>query len=233
MSSSDVTEYKRQIIDAAKFLIGSGVMSASNHGNFSARLPDTDTFLLTGGGSFDDLKPEDIALFKLDGTLLEGAVSPTSAEIVDMHGVVYRLRPDAGGAVHTHSPFATSFAVAGEPIGLIYEALARFDMTDGVPLAEYGPRGSKESVDNIAKAIKAHANIGGVLLANHGVLAFGVDPMMAARANVIIEETAILGLNARVLGEAKPIPSNMVGYTQQRRDEFAAAGTQQAAGNSD
>jgi len=228
MSSADIANYKQQIIEAARFILDAGVMSLSNHGNFSARVPGTDTFLLTAGGSFADLNPVVIALFQLDGTLLDGAVEPTSAEIVDMHGVVYRLRPDAGGAVHTHSPIATSFAVAGEPIPLIYEALARFNMTDGVPLAGYGPRGSKESVDNIAKAIESNQNIGGVLLANHGVLAFGDNAMSAARANIIIEEAAILGINARVIGEAKLIPSHMVAYTQQRRDQFATAGTQEA-----
>ena len=228
MSSAEIATCKQQVIDAARFILESGVMSISSHGNFSARVPGTDTFLLTAGGSFADLTPDDIALFKLDGALLDGAVEPTSAEIVGMHGVVYRLQPDMGGAVHTHSPMATSFAVAGQPISLIYEALARFNMTDGVPLAAYGPRGSQESVENIAKAIESHPNTGGVLLANHGVLAFGKDPMAAARANIIIEEAAILGINARIIGEAMPIPSHMVEYTQRRRDEFAETGVQRA-----
>ena len=225
---AEISELKQQLIEACKFILGSGVMSLSNHGNFSARLPGADKFLLTAGGSFDGLQPDQIALFQLDGTLLEGAVQPASAEIVDMHGVVYRLRPDMGAAVHTHSPMATSYAVAGQSIPLIYEALARFDMTDGVPLAAYGPRGSKESVDNIAKAIEAYPNIGGVLLANHGVLAFGASPMMAARANNIIEETAILGVNAAAVGKAERIPAQMVEYTRRRRDEFASAGIQEA-----
>ena len=226
MVSTDIPGLKDKIIQAAELLIRSGVMSLSQHGNISARLPGTDTFLLTAGGSLANLTAENIALFDLDGSLLEGAVEPTSAEIVDMHGIVYRLRADMGGAIHTHSPYATSFAVAGQPIPLIYEAQARFDMLDGVPVAGYGPRGSKESVDNIAGAIESNENIGGVLLANHGVLAFAGDPVAAARANIIIEETAILALNARIIGEAKEIPSHMVGLTQPRRDSFAAAGVQ-------
>ena len=231
MSSTDVTEYKQQIIQAAKALIGSGVMSLSQHGNISARLPGTDTFLLTAGGSLANLVPENIAQFTLDGTLLEGAVEPTSAEIIDMHGIVYRLRPDMGGAIHTHSPFATSFAVAGQPIPLIYEAQARFDMIDGIPLAAYGPRGSKESVDNIAKVLESSQDIRGLLLANHGVLAFAGDAVAAARANIVIEETAILGLNARLIGEAKEIPAHMISLTRERRDSFAAAGVQRAGGS--
>lgn len=231
MSSADIATYKQQIIDAADVIINSGAMSISQHGNISARIPDTDTFLLTAGGSLSNMRPENIALFKLDGTLVEGAVEPSSAEIVDMHGVVYRLRADIGGAIHTHSPFATSFAVAGQPIPLIYEAQARFNMTDGVPIAGYGPRGSKESVQNIETAIKTYPNIGGVLLANHGVLAFADSAVASVRANIIIEESAILGINARVLGEAKPIPAHMVEVTQQRRDTFAAMGVQRAGGN--
>lgn len=228
MSTDSMGSYKDQIVASANLLIQSGVMSLSLHGNISARIPGTDRFLLTAGGSLSNLKHENIALFQLDGTLLEGAVEPTSAEIVDMHAVVYRLREDMGGAVHTHSPSATSFAVAGQPIPLIYEALARFNMTDGVPLAGYGPRGSKESVENIARAIKENQNIGGVLLANHGVLAFGGDAVSAARANIIIEESAILGINAHTLGTVNEIPHEMVEYTQQRRDQFASAGVRKA-----
>jgi L-ribulose-5-phosphate 4-epimerase len=228
MDSALISEYKQKIIEAGRFVTSCGVMSLSKHGNISARLPGEDAFLLTAGGSLSDLGPENIALYELDGTLVEGAVEPTSAEIVDMHGVVYRLRPGAGGALHTHSPAATSLAVAYEPIPLIYEAMARFDMTDGVPLAGYGPRGSSESVDNIARAIRENPNTGGVLLANHGVLAFAADPVSSVRANVVIEEAAILFMNARAIGKANPIPANMVEQTRQRRDDFASMGVQRA-----
>ena len=228
MSTELIAEYKQKIIDAGRFVTGCGVMSISKHGNISARLPDEDAFLLTAGGTLAELGPENIALYRLDGSLIEGAVEPTSAEIVDMHGVVYRLRPDAGGAIHTHSPAATSLAVAYEPIPLIYEAMARFDMTDGVPVAGYGPRGSRESVDNIARAIREYPNTGGVLLANHGVLAFAGDPMSSVRANVVIEEAAILYMNARAIGKAHPIPEQMAQYTQERRDAFAEMGVQRA-----
>ena len=221
MDSALISEYKQKIIEAGRFVTSCGVMSISKHGNISARLPGEDAFLLTAGGTLSELRPENIALYELDGTLVEGAVEPTSAEIVDMHGVVYRLRPDAGGALHTHSPAATSLAVAYEPIPLIYEAMARFDMTDGVPLAGYGPRGSSESVDNIARAIRENPNTG-------GVLAFAADPVSSVRANVVIEEAAILFMNARAVGKANPIPANMVEQTRQRRDDFASMGVQRA-----
>ena len=61
--------------------------------------------------------------------------------------------------------------------------------------------------------------------------AFAERAVASARPNIVIEEAAILGINARVLGEAKPIPAHMVEVTQQRRDPFAAMGVQRAGDN--
>lgn len=222
--SDSLARLKEEIVLACRLLVSSGVLSLSQHGNVSARLPGSDRFLLTGGGSLAEMTPERIALFDLDGRLLEGAVEPASAEIVEMHAVVYRLRPEAGGVLHTHSPYATSWAVAQEPIPLIYEALARFDMAEGVPVAGYGPRGSRESVENIARVLKEYEEIKGLLLANHGVLTFADSPRAAATVNLIIEEAALLALNARAIGRLTVIPPEMVSKVRERRDSFAARG---------
>src|SRR4029450_4267964 len=141
---------RQAVVDGASFLVRVGAISMSHHGNFSVRVPNTDTILLTATSSFDNLKPENLALLDLDGKLVEGEINPTNAEIVHMHAIVYKERPETGAVVHHHSPYATSFALASKSLGCSYEALVRQDMTDGVPLAKYGPRGSVESVTNIA-----------------------------------------------------------------------------------
>jgi L-ribulose-5-phosphate 4-epimerase len=219
---------RQAVVDGANFLVRVGAISMSHHGNFSVRVPNTDTILLTATSSFDSLKPENLALLDLDGRLLEGEINPTNAEIVHMHAVVYKQRPETGAVVHTHSTYATSFALASRSIGCSYEALVRADMTDGVPLARYGPRGSAASVDNIATALSGVKNTKAVLLENHGVLAFGPDPAAAARANLIVEEAAQMAIYAEVLGGAKAIPPEMLQATVGRRDEFAGAGTRRA-----
>jgi L-fuculose-phosphate aldolase len=221
-------ELRQAVIDSAISLIRAGAISMSHHGNFSARVPGTDTILLTATSSFDNLKPENLALLDLDGKLVEGEINPTNAEIVHMHAIVYKERPDTGAVVHTHSTYATSFALASRSLACSYEALVRSDMTDGIPLAPYGPRGSSESVTNIARALNGTKNTKAVLLENHGVLAFGANPAAAARANLIVEEAAQMAILAEVLGGAKPIPSALLKATVGRRDEFARAGTQRA-----
>jgi L-ribulose-5-phosphate 4-epimerase len=219
---------RQAVIDGANFLVRTGAISMSHHGNFSVRVPGTDTILLTASSSFDNLKPENLALLDLDGKLVEGEINPTNAEIVHMHAIVYKERPATGAVVHTHSTYATSFALASRSLACSYEALVRQDMTDGVPLAKYGPRGSAESVTNIAAALSEVKSARAVLLENHGVLAFGADPAAAARANLIVEEAAQMAIFAEVLGGAKKIPAELLQATVGRRDEFARAGTQRA-----
>ena len=189
---------RQAVVDGANMLVRVGAISMSHHGNFSVRVPNTDTILLTATSSFDSLNPENLALLDLDGRLLEGAINPTNAEIVHMHAVVYKQRRQRGEA---RGPL------------------------DGVPLAHYGPRGSAASVDNIAAALSSAANTKAVLLENHGVLAFGADPAAAARANLIVEEAAQMAIFAEVLGGAKDIPAHLLKATVARRDEFARAGT--------
>lgn len=225
MTTANLANYRKEVIEAAQQIVATGIMTKSLHGNVSLKLPDQDAFLLTAGGSLANMQPENIALFKLDGTLIEGTVAPVGAEIIQMHGIVYRKRPEFHSVVHTHSPFATGFAVAGKPIPGAYEALVRNGMVDGVPLAKYGPRGSDESVNNIAEVLAANAGIKGLLLENHGVLTFADSLGGAVRANVTVEEAAEICLYAYGLGGPKPIPEHLVKATNERAAQFAAAGT--------
>ena len=228
MASREVEDRKKEIIEGAEALVKSGILTRSNHGNISALVPGTQTFVLTAGGGLAEMRGEKIALFDLDGNLLEGTVDPVGAEIIKMHAIVYQLRPEAKAVLHTHSPRATGFAVAGQSIPLAYEALVRFEMMDGVPLAAYGPRGSQQSVDNIAAVLNSSEHSRGLLLENHGVLTFGDSVATAVRANMVIEEAAEIIAHAYAVGGPKPIPMDMVVASRERQATFDAAGTYSA-----
>jgi L-fuculose-phosphate aldolase len=115
--------------------------------------------------------------------------------------------------------------VAGKAIPGAYEALVRNGMVDGVPLAAYGPRGSDQSINNIAQVLNEHQGIKGLLLENHGVLVFADSLGGAVRANITVEEAAEICLYAYGLGGPKPIPAHMIEATNARAAAFAAAGT--------
>ena len=225
---SDLRALRNQIVEAAAKLVASGILTRSNHGNMSARVPGTDTFLLTSVSNLSQISEDAIGLFDFENNLLDGSVAPTSAEIVPMHGIIYRLRPSAGSALHTHSPFATAFAVASKAIPVSYEAMVRFGFDNGVPVAPYGPRGSEESVSNIAAILDDPRVARGLLLENHGVLTFGADVNEAAAANQVMEESAEIIMYADNLGGAKEIAEKNRTAAQNRMQAFADAGEKTA-----
>lgn len=189
MTSRTQAQLAREVVEAAEYLFTAGVMSHSGHANLSARL-DTERFVLTTTGAVRVLRPDQLATVGLDGRVLEGELGPENAEIVAMHSVVYRARPSVGGIIHTHSPAATAFALANRSLPCRAEPLLRFGQAEPVPVVPWGPRGSDVSVRGIADALESSPTTAAVLLANHGLLAFGPDPLMTARLVVAVEEAA-------------------------------------------
>lgn len=197
---------RQDVVDACGKLIRAGVMSASGHGNFSARV-GPQRMLLTPAGMSTPPHADEIALVGLDGVVEEGQIAASVAEIVGMHAVIYQSRPDIGAVVHTHSPAVTAFALAHEPLPCRYEALLRHGQVDAVPVVPWAPRGSPASLEGIAAALAAAPSTLVVLLANHGLLAFGSTPAAAANVVVAAEEAAAAELAALALGGAQAFPA--------------------------
>lgn len=220
--TTDMLALKQQVVDTATAIVRSGTLSMSGHGNISLRIPGRDEILFTAAGALSGLTTDHIVRLHLDGTLLEGELPPVAHEVVHMHTVIYQENGATGCVIHTHSPFATAFAVAGRPIECWSEAAARFGMEEGVPVAAYGPRGSDESVRNIRDVLTPRSKA--VLLANHGILAFDRGADETVRVCVALEETAQLALYASAIGGPRVIPPEMLAYTQQRGRAFQEAG---------
>ena len=140
-----------------------------------------------------------------------------------MHASRYVDQPDVNCVIHTHSPCATAYAVAHRPIGCWIEAMAMFGLSDGVPVAAYGPRGSQQAVANIQAALCP--GVPAVLLANHGVLVFHRTPDLAVAVGSVVEEAAQTGINSALLGGAIEIPLEMKAAALQRAMTFEQRGT--------
>lgn len=136
---------------------------------------------------------------------------------------MYADHEDVGCVVHTHSPYATAYAVARRPIGCWVEALAMFGLASGVPVAGYGPRGSAEAIAGIRAAVTP--GVPAVLLANHGVLVFHRTPELAILVGGVVEEAAQAGINAAALGGPAEIPPGLRVAALQRAMTFESQGT--------
>lgn len=220
------SEMVARVIEVANQVVASGAISANGHGNVSLRVPGQDEMYFTGGPSLRGHPAEAVVRVGLDGTLREGHLPPIQGAVVDMHTAMYNDQADVGCVIHTHSPYATSYAVANRPIGCWSEALAMMGLQDGVPIAGYGPRGSERAIANIREAIIP--GVPAVLLANHGVLVFHRTPDLAIMVGSIVEEAAHASMGAALLGGPVEIPGDMRAAALQRFMAFDQRGTASA-----
>lgn len=222
MTQNPTHALRLQLVQAIEYLLQAGVMSHSLHGNMSARLPGTEHMLLASTGLHTHLSPEQVAVVTFDGELVEGHIDPVTREIVGMHACVYRERPQVGSVMHTHSPHATSFAVAHQPLPCAYEALLRFGVTVDIPVTAWAPRGSRESIANIVEQLQRHPDAPAVLLGNHGLLAFGADPLSTVFLIVSMEEAAEMTLEARALGGERSFPDGALEKEREHMRQFGS-----------
>lgn len=211
-----------RVLDVARRVVASGAISVNAHGNVSLRVAGGDEMYFTGGPSLRDHPADAVARVGLDGEVREGQLAPIQGAVVAMHTALYADQTEVGCVIHTHSPFATAYAVAHRPIGCWIEALAMFGLPDGVPVAGYAPRGSERAVASIRAAVVP--GVPAVLLANHGVLVFHRTPDLAVMVGGIIEEAAQAGLNAAVLGGSVPLPDEMKAAALRRAMAFEQRG---------
>jgi L-fuculose-phosphate aldolase len=215
-----------QVTDIARRVVASGAISANGHGNVSVRVPGAQEMYFTAGPSLRDHPVAAVVRVGLDGTLLEGELPPIQGAVVAMHTAMYADHPDVGCVLHTHSPYATAYAVARRPIGCWIEALAMFGLPAGVPVAGYGPRGSAAAIARIREAVTP--GVPAVLLANHGVLVFHRTPELAILVGGVVEEAAQASINAAALGGPVEIAPELRAAALQRAMSFDSQGTVRA-----
>ena len=180
-------------------------------GNVSARDPETGYVAIKPSGvRYEDLTPEDMVIVDLDGDVIEGELKPSSDTL--SHLYIYRHRPDVGGVVHTHSPYATAFAAVGKPIPVCLTAIAD-EFGGPIPCGGFALIGS----ESIGKAVLASiGSSSAVLLRKHGVFTIGTDAEAAVKAAVMTEDVAKAVWLAMQIGEPEPIAGEDVAKLHDR-----------------
>jgi L-ribulose-5-phosphate 4-epimerase len=116
---------------------------------------------------------------------------------------VYRNRPDVGGQVHTHSPYATAWAARGEEIPCVLTAMAD-EFGGPVPVGPFALIGDDSIGEGIVATLDGHRSPA-VLMRNHGVFTIGRDARAAVKAAVMTEDVARTVHLSRQAGELVPI----------------------------
>jgi L-fuculose-phosphate aldolase len=173
---------------------------AGNDGNVSVKINKSSYLVTPSGVSKGDITPEMIikvnpfsvkeetpidSSYYFASLKLRGG-EPSSHEVkkigvekkeykpsseLAMHLCCYEERDDVKAVIHTHSPYATAFAVANRLIDS--DELVELSLTIGdVPVAPFAKPGTDEVGSSIAPLLSKH-NV--ILLQNHGSVAVGSD----------------------------------------------------------
>ncbi|MDR1264876.1 MAG: L-ribulose-5-phosphate 4-epimerase [Propionibacteriaceae bacterium] len=171
-------------------------------GNVSARVPGADLMVVKPSGvPYDELTPEAMVVTDLDGRLVLGD-RPASSDALS-HAHVYRLMPEVGGVVHTHSTYATAWAARREPIPCVLTMMAD-EFGGAIPVGPFALIGDDSIGRGIVQTLAASRSKA-VLMANHGVFTVGTDAQAALKAAVMCEEVAKVVHLSRQLGDPKPL----------------------------
>jgi L-ribulose-5-phosphate 4-epimerase len=195
--SSQIAEIRASVAHLHAELLRWGLV-VWTAGNISARVPGEELFVIKPSGvSYDELTPESMIVCDLDGTVVDGAHSPSSDTAA--HAYVYRAMPEVGGIVHTHSTYATAWAARGEAIPCVLTAMAD-EFGGEIPVGPFALIGSDDIGRGIVETLREHRSRA-ILMQSHGVFTIGPDATAAVKAAVMCEDVARTVHLARALGE--------------------------------
>ena len=149
------------------------------------------------GVPYSLMGPEDMVVMDLSGRKYSGRLNPSSD--TPTHLEIYRNFPDVGAVVHTHSPWAVSWAQAGRDIpayGTTHADFAYGDIpcTRGLTMAEvnreYELNTGKVIVEEFKKRNIKASECPAVLVHRHGPFTWGKNEMEAVKNALILEEVA-------------------------------------------
>ena len=176
-------------------------------GNVSARVPGEDLMVIKPSGvAYDDLHPDAIVVCDLHGDAVAGDLAPSSDAAT--HAVVYREMPEVGGVAHTHSPYATSWAIRGEAIPCVMTAMAD-EFGGGIPVGPFALVGDEEIGRGVVETLAGHRS-SAVLMRAHGVFAIGATARDAVKAAVMCEDAARTVHLARALGPVAALEDDQI-----------------------
>ncbi len=165
-----------------RFLYNRGFIEGFGH--LSARLPDSDRFLITRHSMGARGNPDDLLTVDIKGRKLAGKGELPGE--YPIHLEIYKARPDVNCVIHYHGMYSTSFTTSEHTLKPIHLMGALFHT--GIPvypdprLVHAAPRGAA-----LARALGPHR---AVLMKAHGVAVTGANLLEAVGGAFFFEQNA-------------------------------------------
>ena len=211
-------EQLKQEVYEANMLLPKYHLVTFTWGNVSGIDREKGLFVIKPSGvDYDKLTPDSMVVVNLEGEVVEGDYRPSSD--TPTHVVLYNRFQEIGGVVHTHSPWATSWAQAGRGIpcygtthaDYLYgqvpcvrtltkeEIETAYEKNTGVLIADEFER---LAVDYLATPA--------VLCKNHGPFTWGKDAKEAVHNAVVLEGVAKMAARCEQIDpKVNPAPQEL------------------------
>lgn len=197
-------QLKQEVLEANLALPKYGLVTFT-WGNVSGIDREKELVVIKPSGvEYDQLSRDDMVVVNFEGEVVEGSLKPSSD--TPTHIALYKAFSDIGGIVHTHSPWATSWAQAGKAIPAFGTTHADYFYGD-IPctrqMTEQEIKGAYELetghvIAETFQEINPNA-IPGVLVHAHAPFAWGKNPNNAVHNAVVLEEVAKMASRTLVL----------------------------------
>lgn len=205
---SGVSDLKRDVISACRILGEQQLVEGFGH--VSARLPDSESFLLTPRISLALVGETDLLTLNLDGKVVEGH-HPAPFEAW-LHTAIMKSKPSVNAITRIHARVANMFSVTERKLEPVHNhgsffagGVPVFKRPDLISTAELGVQMTQELGDDPA-----------ILLRGNGQVTVGRTIPEAVMMAIYLEETAVMLYGALQIGTPIPLSAS---ESKQRRIE--------------
>ena len=205
---SGVSDLKRDVISACRILGKQQLVEGFGH--VSARLPDSEFFLLTPRISLALVEEADLLTLNLDGKVVEGH-HPAPFEAW-LHTAIMKSKPSVNAITRIHARVANMFSVTERKLEPVHNhgsffagGVPVFKRPDLISTAELGVQITQELGDDPA-----------ILLRGNGQVTVGRTIPEAVLMAIYLEEAAVMLYGALQIGTPIPLSAS---ESKQRRIE--------------
>ena len=203
-------ELKRKVYEANMELPRRNLVTYT-WGNVSGIDRNAGLFVIKPSGvAYEDLKPEDMVVMDLAGNQAEGKLHPSSD--TKTHLVLYNTFPELGGIVHTHSPYAVSWAAYGTThADYFYGPIPCARSLTAEEIEEdYEANTGKIIAETFRQRGMDPVHVPAVICRSHGPFTWGRDAAQAVYHSVVLEEVAKMAMFTEAVNpRAVPAPQRI------------------------
>ena len=201
-----VEQLNEDIIAASRILSREGLVQGFGH--VSARIPDSDLFVITPRIALELVEPGQLVVVNLQGQVLE-APAPPSFETA-LHTAIFNARPDVNAITRIHARTANIFSVTDTPLDAVHNHGSFF--SGGVPVFRtIDLISTRELGEDAATAL---GDAAAVLLQGNGQATVGRTIPEAVMMAIYLEEAAQVLYGAMQVGTPRFLPGDAAGSRQ-------------------